>query len=891
MREAEAYDLPVAMPVLATKLYVPTSRDKVVLRSRLNERLDEGLRRRLTLVSAPAGFGKSTLIAEWIAGCTLPVAWLSLDEGDGDPTRFLTYLVVALRKVAPGIGESILALLDSPEPAPVESTLTPLLNELATHPVESVLVLDDYHSVDARSVDDAVTFLLEHLPPQLHVVIATREDPALPLARLRARAELIEVRAADLRFTSEESAAFLHQVMGLDLSTADVDALETTTEGWIAGLQLAAISLQGHEDATQFIRSFSGSHRFVLDYLVEEVLGRQPPAVRDFLLRTSILDRLCGPLCDAVAPDPGRPGQEALEHLERANLFLVPLDGERCWYRYHHLFRDLLRHRLGQSEPTAVVDELHVRASRWCEDDGLDLDAFRHAAAGHDIARAERLIRGRSPTLQVRGAMAPAEAWLSSLPAGAFDARPSLRISYADVLLDTGRTAGVGEMLAAAEATLRARADDELTPSLLAWIARLRAVLAFLDHRTDDMLAASQQALDHLPSDNATRAFAAWASGCAQEASGERAAARTAYDRALSMSRATGYGLGEMVAAIGLAGMQQVDNELRLAAETYEEAIRLAADLPFPWISDAQLGLGRILYEWNDLDAASERGHKALGQARQLQDNDRPVACQVLLVQVSLAQGDPDEAARILTEAERAVREHDFVREAPGVAAAQAMLALHSGDVDAAARLADEFDMPLVRARAHLARGEAQRALAVLEPSRRRAEERAWPDAQLGAEVLQAVALGVLGETSRAVDLLDGVLTGAEPEGFVRTFVDEGPPMARLLYEACSRGVHPAYVRQLLAAFPADRPAPALPTQAARIRLAEPLSKRELEVLPLLADGLTNQEIADRLFLSLHTVKAHARTIYAKLGVNSRTQAAARGRDLGLLPAGRRPDA
>ena len=467
------------MPILATKLYVPPRRSRIVLRPRLDERLNEGLQRRLTLVSAPAGFGKSTLVAEWVAECGLPVAWLSLDEDDAEPTRFLAYVVEALRTVRPGVGEGVLAALGSPQPPPVEATLTPLVNELAALPTDVVLVLDDYHSVDGGSVDEAVAFLLEHLPSRVHVTIATREDPALPLARWRARAELSEIRAADLRFTPDESAAFLNQVMDLGLSTGDVSALETTTEGWVAGLQLAAISLRGHEDAAGFIRSFSGSHRFVLDYLVEEVLGRQPPAVGEFLLRTSILDRLCGPLCDAVTLDPSTPGQQTLEHLERANLFIVPLDSERHWYRYHHLFRDLLRQRLGQSESDAVVDELHARASRWHEDNGFDLEAFRHAAAGHDIERAERLINRYRPSLQVRDAFASADAWISSLPVETLDGRPSLRISYAQVLLASGRTIGFEEMLAAAEATLHARADDQSTRDLLAEIVRLQGNSGF----------------------------------------------------------------------------------------------------------------------------------------------------------------------------------------------------------------------------------------------------------------------------------------------------------------------------------------------------------------------------------------------------------------------------
>src|SRR5579885_2875005 len=409
-------------PILATKLYIPPLRPNVVLRPRLIERLNEGLHRKLILLSAPAGFGKSTLLSEWTLGLGRPVAWLSLDEGDNDPARFLAYLVAALQTIAGNIGEGLLGLLQSPQPPPPEAMLTALLNEITTIPDHFVLVLDDYHAIDTKPVDQALAYLIDHLPPHMHLVIATREDPHLPLARLRARAQLTELRAIDLRFTPSEAAAFLNQMMGLTLSAEDIAALERRTEGWIAGLQLAALSLQGQEDATSLIASFTGSHHFVLDYLMEEVLGQQSERVQTFLLHTSILNRMSGSLCDAVVLDSTMSGQATLEYLERANLFIIPLDNERRWYRYHHLFADLLRLRLHQSISSSPalaqsqVNELHLHASAWYEDQGLTMEAFHHAAAANDVERAERLIEEKEIPRHFRGAVTPLLNWLKSLP-------------------------------------------------------------------------------------------------------------------------------------------------------------------------------------------------------------------------------------------------------------------------------------------------------------------------------------------------------------------------------------------------------------------------------------------------------------------------------------------
>lgn len=409
----------MAAPILATKLYIPLPRPNVVPRPHLIARLNAGRHRKLTLISAPAGFGKSTLVSAWVAVCERSVAWLSLDEGDNDPARFLAYLVAALQTITPNIGAGIVRMLQSPQPPPAESILTVLLNEITTISDNFMLVLDDYHVIDAKPVDTALTFLLTHLPPQMHLVIVTREDPQLPLARLRAQGHLTELRTTNLRFTRSEAADFLNQAMGLNLSIEHIAALETRTEGWVAGLQLAGLSMQGQQDPIGFITSFTGSHRFVLDYLVEEVLSQLPERIQTFLLGTSLLEYMCGPLCDAVMPDRSVSGQATLEYLERANLFIVPLDNERRWYRYHQLFMDLLRQHLHQcitASPAHAenhvneVNELHIRASQWYEDHGLTIEAFRHAAAANDLERAERLIHAAARQPLMEGIVLPQSA-------------------------------------------------------------------------------------------------------------------------------------------------------------------------------------------------------------------------------------------------------------------------------------------------------------------------------------------------------------------------------------------------------------------------------------------------------------------------------------------------
>jgi LuxR family transcriptional regulator, maltose regulon positive regulatory protein len=891
----------VPTPLLATKLYIPAPRPKVVLRPRLIERLNEGLHRKLTLISAPAGFGKTTLVSEWVAGCARPVAWLSLDEGDNDPTRFLTYLVAAMQTIAANIGKGVLGVLQSPQPPPTESILTALLNEVATVADNFVLVLDDYHVIDSKPIDNALTFLLEHLPPQMRLAIATREDPDLPLARLRAGNQLTELRVTDLRFTPSEAAEFLNQVMDLSLSAEDIAALETRTEGWIAGLQLAAISMQGQKDITSFIKSFTGSHNFVMDYLVEEVLQQQSESVQTFLLRTSILDRLSGPLCDAVLLNLSASGQETLEYLEQANLFIVPLDNERRWYRYHHLFADLLRQRLHQSAASSAsstgdermgVAELHIRASAWYEDSGLEIEAFHHATAANDDERAERLIEGKGMPLHFRGAVAPVLNWLASLPTTVLDARPSLWTSYASVLLVTGQTTGVEQKLQAAETALQGAEPDDKTRDLVGRIAAIRATAATSQNQVEIIIAQSRRALEYLHPDNlAFRTSTTCKLGFAYQLQGDRAAASRAYTEVISIGQASGNIIFTLLATIGLGSLQEADNQLYLAAQTYRRVLQLFGDQPLPFASEAYFGLARVFYEWNDLDAAQQHAQQSIELARKIENTDRVIATEVFLARLKLAHGDAAGAAAILARAGQSVRQHNFVNRMPEVAAAQVLTLLHQGNLEAAAQLAQTHELPISQARVHLAQGDTSTALAVLGPLRRQAEAKGWEDERLKVMVLQAVALHAHGEKDKAVQLLGDALALAEPGGFIRIFVDEGTRMAHLLSEAAGhpimRGIMPDYAGKLLAVFEAEEQksedksylSPTSPAQP----LIEPLSHRELEVLHLIAQGLSNREIGERLFLALITVKGHNQRIFGKLQVQRRTEAVARARELGLL--------
>ncbi|HZB94470.1 MAG TPA: LuxR C-terminal-related transcriptional regulator, partial [Herpetosiphonaceae bacterium] len=680
----------------------------------------------------------------------------------------------------------------------------------------------------------------------------------------------------------------------LNLSAEDVAALETRTEGWIAGLQLAALSLQGHHAPTSFIRSFTGSDQFIMDYLVEEVLHQQSISVQTFLLRTSILDRLCGPLCDAVLLDRSASGQATLEYLARANLFIVPLDNERRWYRYHHLFADLLRQRLQRrassprDEATGVAD-FHMRASQWYEDNGLEIEAFQHAAAANDIERAERLIEGAGVPLHFRGAGAPVLNWLQSLPTSVLNARPSLWVTYASALFFVAHQhTAVEQKLQAAEAALHGAEPDESSRDLVGRIASLRATLAIIQHDVDTIIAQSRRALLYLHPDNLPlRTAAAYTLGHAYQLQGDRAAAWQSYADTITISSSFRHSIYTLAATIGLGQIQEADNQLDLAAESYQRVLQLAGDPPQPMACEAHLGLARITYQWDDLETAHQHGQKCLQLMRQMEGVDTFASYAVFLARLRLARGDVPGALAVLDEAEAFVHRHGFVFRTADIAAVRVLTLLRHNDLAAAAHLAALHDLPVSRARVLLAQQDPSAALALLHPVHRQTETTGWPDERLKVLVVEALALHAYGETDKALHLLGEALALAQPGGFVRVFVDEGAPMAHLLAEAATHTMLPDYTGRLLAVCETEQPRSDdrsyRPPAPAAQPLSERLSQREIDVLRLMTEGLSNREISERLFLAVSTVKGHNQTIFGKLQVQRRTEAVARARELGLV--------
>ena len=920
-----------SMPILATKLYIPPPRPKVVRRPRLIERLNAGRHRKVTVISAPAGFGKTSLVSEWVAGLG-GVAWLSLDAGDGELPRLLTHLIAALQTLAPNFGANVLTMLQSAQPpreaAGIDALLTPLINELTTLPHHIILVLDDYHVLEAApnggrpqpgAIDHALTFLIEHLPPQLHLVITTREDPQLPLARLRAQGQLTELRAADLRFTTAEVADFLNQVMGLKLAAADIAVLEARTEGWIAGLQLAALSLQDQQDVSSFIQAFAGDHRYIVDYLVEEVLQRQPAGVRNFLLQTAILDRLHGGLCDAVTGQ--QDGSARLEALERGNFFVVPLDDKRRWYRYHHLFADVLAAHLRAEQPGEIAT-LHQRASAWYEQHGSVDEAIRHALAAEDFTHAAALVELALPALRQHRQEAAALGWLKVLPDDLIQCRPVLSVGYGWALLASGQLAAVEARLRNAERWLNTGldtgtgviiVDDEQFRLLPGMIAVFRAGLALALGDVTNTVKFARQALDFFPEEEQLgRGSATALLGLAFWRSGDLTAARRTYADGMARVQLAGNISDVISSTIALADIGIAQGHLQEAMHTYEQSLQFAmaqhpeGSRPIRGTADLYVGLSELCCEHNELPAATQHLLKSQELSERTGLPQNSARWHVAMALIREAQGDLDGALVLLAAAER-LCVSDFYPNVRPIAALKARVWIAQGRLAEALGWAheqglstdddlsylSEFDH-ITLARVRLAHEQRERTesggLAVIELLGRllqAAEAGGRTGSVIEILLLEALAHHAQGDLPAALAALERALTLAEPQGYIRRFVDEGQPLAQLLRAAAARQITPDYTAKLLAAFGVEQPSqaapPPHPTASTAQPLIEPLSQRELEVLRLFKTELSGPEIAQELVVALSTVRTHTKGIYSKLNVNSRRAAVKRAEALGLL--------
>ncbi len=939
--------------LLMTKLYVPPSRAELVPRPRLIELLNQGLERQLTLISAPAGFGKTTLVSAWIKESGIPAAWLSLDIDDNDLARFLSYLIAALQSIEEGLGEGLADALQSPQPSTREELLTSLINQIHALTHKVILVLDDYHLITTAPIHEALAFILEHLPPQMHLIIASRADPPLPLPRLRARGQLTELRQSDLRFSPQEAAAFLNQIMRLELNPDDVAALTTRTEGWISGLQMAALALQpavstearDAQHVSNLVRTFTGTNRYILDYLVEEVLQRQPERIQNFLLQTAVLDRLTGPLCDAIMnggesqPEPVQgqmadpllylrsPSQRILQQLEAANLFIVPLDNERRWYRYHRLFADLLRKRLQQLQPEQMP-LLHQRASAWLEENGLPSEAIQHALAASDFARAANLIEQVAEATLMRVELATFLKWMEALPNELVLARPSLCLYHAWALMWSGQPLELVES--------RLRDLDGETATTSTKVATLRSFMAAWQGQLSRASDLAREALAELPEEESfLRSLAVWNLGIAHLLRGDMDTGSQILENLARIGQRAGNAMAAVSALSHLAEIQMSQTHLYRAKELYQQALELAQDpqgRPLPIAGMPLTGLGELYREWNDFEAAERYltegielvkqwgefaaldGHIALARLRQAQDDQegaraaletaRQIAIQFDLtdlddllvaihqVRLWIVQGNLQAAIRWLEE-------RGFHLEQEGAptsdrSAAHLMPLPPLDCLDEEQFLYQQMHRYecLLAARVLLKQDRPRQALALLEPQAKLLEEQGRGVSRRMIEVqnLRALALLAEGEIQAALESLEQALSVAKAGGYVRIFVDEGEPMLRLLRHSASRGIAPEYARKLIAAgeqraeqgVQVAAPHPLAQAMAAQ-PLIEPLSEREMDVLRLLATGMSNPEIGQELFIATSTVRSHLKNIYGKLNVHKRWDAVHRAEELGLF--------
>lgn len=919
-------------PLIRTKLRLPFTRPELVSRPRLQEQVARGLRGLLTLVTAPAGFGKTTLVASCVAGCGWPAAWLSLDKDDNQAGRFLNYLVAALQEANPAIGGEAAQLVAATQQAPAVIVLTSLVNDLDTAGEDIVLVLDDYQFISSQAVHEGLAFLLEHCPKTFHLVIATRSDPPLPLARLRAGGQTVELRAADLSFNEPEAAQFLNGVMGLQLDAKSIAVLEERTEGWIAGLQMAALSMRERKDVFGFIEGFSGTNRYILDYLLEEVLASQPPEIQRFLLHTSILERLHAPLCDAILASEaesrlegdGRPahgkspflGRSAslLEYLERANLFLVPLDDERLWYRYHHLFADLLRVQLRRSLGDQGVACLHLRAAAWHEQNGLILDAIQHASMASDDEMVERLIGQHYMDMVNRGEMSWVRSWTGQLSKDQIHRRPWLCLYEALSRSWFGELEEANSFLNEAEKRIRCEVSAPAARSMLGYHAFVKSRITAMQGDTRRAIEFCVTASQNIPAENlALQNEVSITLGYEYFLYGDFVHANETLQETIR-SGALARAINNPVAAYAiLARMQFYQGRLRAAYDLLQKAEQLiqeAGGHHLGAIGLVEVGIAALLCEWNDVEAALVHLKRGLDFLPWWGKADDLCLAYTVLARIQLARGNRTDAAGAIEKAAQLLQAGGIFSEArSAVESAQARLWLAGGDWPSIERWTAALErrfgsrdpLPyedelahITRARVFLARNEPDDAVRLLSGL----EESARSAGRMGRVVeillLRALALQEQGDSEHAVQALTEGLALAEPGGYVRAFLDEGPPMQLLLARWLARaapGPLRDYALRLLSRFEAEPPAareqPCPSGSQAGLagdEPVEPLSQRELEVLHLLALGRTNLEIARQLVVAPGTVKAHTSSIYRKLQVANRTEAAARARRLGLLP-------
>ncbi len=907
-------------PLLETKLYIPPPRSAWVPRQRLIKQLNDGTDLKLTLVSAPAGFGKTTFLSAWIAQSKRPVAWVSLDKNDNDLHRFLAYLLTGLQKINRNIGKSAQPLLNSPQISPSDILLSGLINEIANTPEPFTLVFDDYHVIIDKQVHKLIELILDDQPPQMHMVISSRADPPWPLARLRGGGELSEIRADELRFTTKETATFLDNVLGFSLSSEDIATLENRTEGWIAGLQMAAISMKGRKDVSGFIKSFRGSHRFVLDYLVEEVLDQQSSDIQEFLLLTSILERMTAPLCNSVT---GRDdSHQILAQLEQTNMFLVHLDDERRWYRYHHLFADLLRGRIKHTQPD-LVPALHRRASEWFENIELIEEAVVHANAGEDYKRAARLVEQNAMQMIIHGKHPVVYRWLEELPGELVRARPWLCIYQAWMCYWIGMREGVEECLQNAEQALESismpsegekRSAKVPIPTeserqhIAGYIAAIKAHNALTSGKITLALEMAQQAVELLPGRDYMRSLVGVVLGAAHGSQGDVMAARRAYAEASEIAQKCSHQI-ICVSAVTYLGMEQAKQALlQVAFGTYHEALELAVNpdgeqLPiagFPLVK-----LGDLSREWNDLESASCDLIKGVDACAKWGQADFLADGYVALSRLQLAGGNLGDARNTLQKVERLVGrvevDHFIVC---WLDECRLRLWLSEGNLEAAVNwvqtsglkvdgdLSYHHDLEHINlARVLVAQGRQQpsgtfieEALELLARLLVAAKKAGWIHKEIKILILQALAHQSASDHEEALTTLARALTRAEPGGYVRTFIDEGIPMGKMLRQAVAKGIAVGYAGKLLAALEeeaADKQSQLKITSSHS--LVEPLSKRELEVLRFLTTHLSSTEIASELIISKNTVRSHIKRIYGKLNVHNRREAILRAEELELL--------